>query len=93
MRSAFSFIVKPVGNRYDNTVKVGDKELVVNTSIESFKAVNNIAEVLAVPLFGSTDIKVGDKVIIHHNVFRRFYDMKGKQKNSRSYFKEDLYFW
>jgi hypothetical protein len=92
MRSAFSFIVKPVGNRYDNTVKVGDKDLIVNTSIESFKAVNNMAEVLAVPLFGTTDIKVGDKVIIHHNVFRRFYDIKGKPKNSRSYFNEDKYF-
>jgi len=92
MRSAFSFIVKPVGNRYDNTVKVGDKDLIVNTSIESFKAVNNMAEVLAVPLFGTTDIKVGDKIIIHHNVFRRFYDIKGKPKNSRSYFNEDKYF-
>ena len=51
-----------------------------------------MAEVLAVPLFGATDIKVGDKVIIHHNIFRRFYDIKGKPKNSRSYFNEDKYF-
>jgi hypothetical protein len=48
--------------------------------------------VVAIPLAYKTDIKVGDTVVIHHNVFRRFYDIKGKQKNSRSYFREDLYF-
>lgn len=92
MRSVFDFIVKPVGSRYDNSIKVDDKELILNTKIESFKSVNNIAEVVAIPLAYKTDIKVGDTIVIHHNVFRRFYDMKGKQKNSRSYFKEDLYF-
>ena len=92
MRSVFGFIVKPVGNRYDNKVDVDGKELIINTKIESFKSVNNLAEVVAVPLAYSTEIKVGDLVIIHHNVFRRFYDMKGKQKNSRSYFVDNLYF-
>ena len=38
------------------------------------------------------DIKIGDIVVIHQNVFRTFYDMKGKKKKSRSYFKDDLYF-
>lgn len=92
MTSIHDFIVKPVGDRYNNKVKVGDKELITNTSIETFKAVNNIAEVVSVPLLTKTDIKIGDYVVIHHNVFRRFYDMKGKAKNSRSYYEEDLYF-
>jgi hypothetical protein len=93
MRSVFSYLVRPVGDRYDNKVSVGDKELIVNTSIESFKSVNNLAEVVAIPLaIENTDIKVGDLVIIHHNVFRRFYDIRGKQKNSRAYLMEDLYF-
>jgi hypothetical protein len=93
MRSVFSYLVRPVGDRYDNKVSVGDKELVINTSIESFKSVNNLAEVVAIPLaIENTDIKVGDLVIIHHNVFRRFYDIRGKQKNSRAYLMEDLYF-
>ena len=30
--------------------------------------------------------------MIHHNVFRRFYDIRGEEKNSRSYFKDGLYF-
>ncbi len=92
MTGVFDFIVKPVGSRYENSIDIDGKELIVNTKIESFKSVNNIAEVVSIPLAYKTDIKVGDTVIIHHNVFRRFYDMKGKQKNSRSYFKEDLYF-
>ena len=92
MRSVFDFIVKPVGDRYDNKIKVEGKELILNTKIESFKSVNNLAEVVAIPLAYSTNIKVGDIVIIHHNVFRRFYDIRGNQKNSRSYFINDLYF-
>jgi hypothetical protein len=92
MRSIFSFIVKPVGDRYNNKIKVADKELILNTKIESFKSVNNFAEVVATPLAYSTDIKVGDIIVIHHNVFRVFYDIRGNKKNSRSYFKDDLYF-
>ena len=92
MRSVFSFIVKPVGDRYDNKVKVEGKDLILNTKIENFKSVNNLAEVIEIPLAYSTNIKIGDLVIIHHNVFRRFYDMKGKQKNSRAHFMDDLYF-
>ena len=92
MRSVFEFIVKPLGDRYNNKIKVDGKELILNTKIESFKSVNNTAEVVEIPLAFKTDIKVGDKVIIHHNVFRRFYNIKGVQKNSRSYFMEDLYF-
>lgn len=92
MRSVFSFIVKPVGDRYNNKIKIDGKDLIINTKIESFKSVNNLAEIVSVPLAYSTDIKIGDLVIIHHNVFRRFYDMKGKQKNSRSFFMDNLYF-
>jgi co-chaperonin GroES (HSP10) len=92
MNSLYDFIVKPYGGRYDNSIKVGDKELVLNTKIETFKAVNNIAEVVAVPLAVRTNIKVGDKVIIHHNVFRVFYDIRGRKKNSRSLFKDDTFF-
>ena len=92
MRSVFNFIVKPVGSRYDNEIKVEGGSLILNTKIESFKSVNNLAEVVAIPLAYSTDIQVGDLVIIHHNVFRRFYDIKGRQKNSRAFFMDDMYF-
>ena len=92
MNSVFSFIVKPIGDRYNNKIKIGEKELVLNTKIETFKSVNNLAEVISTPLAYSTDIKVGDLVVIHHNVFRRFYDIRGNQKNSRAHFIDDMYF-
>jgi hypothetical protein len=93
MQSIFNFLVKPVGERYNNKVKVKDQELIVNTSIESFKSVNNLAEIVSVPLYGDKmGLAVGDTVVIHHNVFRRFYDIRGKQKDSRSYFIDNLYF-
>ena len=92
MNSVYDFIIKPINKRYNNTKKVNDKELVLNTKIEDFKAVSKEAVVVGIPTAFSTDIQIGDRVIIHHNVFRRFYDMKGREKNSRSYFKEDLYF-
>ena len=91
MRSVYDFIIKPVGKRYDNEVKVGDETLITNTSIESFKHVNNIAEVVETPAAFATSIRKGDLIIVHHNVFRVFYDMKGIKKNSRSFLKDGLF--
>ena len=92
MNSLFDFIVEPYGQRYNNEVKVGDKSLIINTKLESYKSVNNIAKVISVPLAYKTPIKPGDLIMIHHNVFRRWYNVKGKEKNSRAYFKDNLYF-
>ncbi len=91
MKGMYDFIVEPLGERYDNTIKVDGIDLVVNTNIESFRSVNNIGVVLAVPKAFKTDIGIGDQIMIHHNVFRRFYDMRGKEKNSRSYLNENMY--
>ena len=92
MKSLYDFIVEPIGERYDNVKKIGDKKLVLNTKIESWKFVNRFAKVLQTPLAIKTPIKKGDTIVVHQNIFRRFYDMQGKQKNSRSYFKDNMYF-
>ena len=92
MKSLYDFIVKPFGNEYDNEVAVGDKKIILNTKIESFKFVNNIAKVIEVPTAYKTPIKKGDLIVIHHNVFRTFYDMKGVKKKSRSCFIDGMYF-
>ena len=91
MRSVYDFIIKPVSGRYNNTKEIGGVSFVTNTKIESYKSVSNEAEVIATPLSIVTDIKVGDRVTVHHNVFRRFYDIRGNEKNSRSHLKDDLY--
>jgi len=93
VKSVLNFIVKPLNNnRYNNKKKVSDKELILNTEIFSHQHVNRYAEVVAVPSVGDTDIQVGDTVIVHHNVFRRFNDMKGEEKDSKAYYKDDMYF-
>ena len=92
MKSLFDFIVEPVGQRYNNEIKIGDKSLIINTQSESFKSVNNIAKVISLPKVYKTCIKKGDLVMIHHNVFRRWYNIRGEEKNSKAYFKNNLYF-
>ena len=92
MNSLYDYIVTPIGNRYNNEIKVNKKSLILNTKIEEFKIINKKAKVVSIPKAYDLPIKKGDVVYIHHNVFRRFYNIKGKQQNSRSYFKEDLYF-
>jgi len=92
MKSLYDFIVEPLGDRYANTKKIGEKNLILNTKIESWKFVNRLAVVLETPIAIKTSIKKGDIVVVHQNVFRRFYNMQGKQSNSRSYFKDNMYF-
>ena len=91
MKSVYNFVVTPKGERYNNTKKVGDSELILNTEIYNHQYVNREATVVSTPIAEHTDILSGDTVIVHHNVFRRWHDVKGKEKNSRSYFDESTY--
>ena len=92
MKSVYNFVVTPKGNRYNNAKKIGDSELILNTEIYNHQYVNRKASVISTPIIGETDIQAGDDVIVHHNVFRRWHNVKGVEKNSRSYFNESTYF-
>ena len=89
MQSLNSFIVKPYKGRYNNELESG---LITNASIESFQHISKEAIVVETPKNIKSPIKKGDIVMVHHNIFRRYYGMNGKQKNSSTYFKDDLYF-
>ena len=91
MKAYKDFIISPIGERYNNSKKVGDKDLILNTEISNHQYVNRLAKVIATPLLFSSPINVGDEVIVHHNIFRRWHDIKGRERNSRSYWKEDKY--
>ena len=80
MRSLYDFIIEPIGDRYNNVEKIGDKELIVNTEIFNHQHVNRTAKVLAIPKLIGTNIKIGDTVIVHHNVFRRWHNIRGEEK-------------
>ena len=92
MRSLYNFIVKPFNERYDNIRKVNDKTLIINTNIEDHRFVSKKAVVVSTPAAFDTGVRPEDVVYIHHNVFRRWYDQKGKERNSSTHFKDDLYF-
>ena len=92
MQSIFDFIIKPKNKRYNNTKQIGDSELLLNSEISDHRYVSRSGIVLGLPKAEKTNIKIGDEVIVHHNVFRRWYDVRGIEKNGRAYYKEDKYF-
>jgi hypothetical protein len=92
MNSIYDFIITPKNKRYNNEKKIGDKTLITNTSIEDHKLVSKEAIIVSVPLAFKTVLKVGDEIMVHHNIFRRWYDVRGVSRNSGQFFKEDLYF-
>jgi len=93
MKSPFYFIVKPMnGKRYDNTKSIGGIDLIVSTSEEDHKFSNRYAEVVELPLGYLGPITIGDTLLVHHNAFKFYNDMKGRQKSGKSFFRDDLFF-
>tara|TARA_R110000787_G_scaffold3543_4_gene13842 strand:+ start:2890 stop:3453 length:564 start_codon:yes stop_codon:yes gene_type:complete len=93
MKSPYSFIVTPLNNRrYDNLKKIGDVNFITSTSEEDHTVSNRYATVVSLPLNYLGEIKEGDILLVHHNVFKFYNDMKGRRKSGKSYFKEDLFF-
>ena len=92
MQSISDFIIKPKNKRYNNTKQIGDSELLLNSEISDHRYVSRNAIVLALPLNIKTNIKVNDEVIVHHNIFIRWYDVRGIERNSKSYYKDNKYF-
>ena len=93
MQSPFYFIVKPnKGKRYDNTKQIAGIEFIVSTSEEDYKFANRLAEVIQVPLGYKGPIQIGDTLLVHHNAFKFYNDIKGRQKSGKSFFKDDLFF-
>ena len=91
MKSIYNYVVKPKGGRYNNSKKVGDKDLILNTEIFNHQYINREAEVISTPLVSYSNIKPGDTVIVHHNVFRRWHNIQGVEKNSKNYFSKNTY--
>jgi len=92
VKSLYYFIVKPLNDRYDNTRTVSGTDLIINSGIEDHRFISKKAVVVSTPAAYTTKINIGDELYIHHNIFRRWYDQKGKERNSSTHFKDDLYF-
>mgnify|MGYP003146450276 CR=1 FL=1 len=73
-RPTKSFLVKPKNNQEYNREKNG---VIITSSIENAKDVNRFGIIEKTPLFYTGDLKEGDEVVLHHNVFRSYFDIKG----------------
>tara|TARA_R100001509_G_scaffold90374_1_gene51896 strand:+ start:1053 stop:1625 length:573 start_codon:yes stop_codon:yes gene_type:complete len=93
MQSPFSFIVRPVsGKRYNNIKNISGVDIITNVSLENHKSSNRYAEVISLPINYKGEIKPNDILLVHHNVFKFYYDMQGVEKSGRSFFRDDLFF-
>ena len=92
MKSLYNYIIS-TENRYDNKKTVEDKELILNTEIteRDYHFVNRVGKVISTPINIKTPIKPGDDVIVHHNVFRRWFDVRGNERNSGSFIDDNIY--
>ena len=90
MQSPHFFIAEPIdGKRYANTNANG---LILSASIEDHTVTNRQAKIIALPMTYKGKAKVGDTLLVHHNTFRKYYDMKGREKSGPSHFRDNLYF-
>lgn len=62
-----------------------------SSSIEDAKDVSKEAIVVSLPHNYKGIIEVGDEILIHHNIFRDYYDQTGKLKHSRAFIYDNLY--
>lgn len=80
MNSLHYYIVKPNnGELYDNIVETSNGSFILSSSIENHETTNRQAIVLAAPSKLKTDVLPGAVIIVHHNVFRKYNDMKGNE--------------
>ncbi|MEJ6767118.1 MAG: hypothetical protein QNK97_02810 [Gammaproteobacteria bacterium] len=92
MKSPTDFIVTPRENkRYSNTKNIGGIDFLVSSSEEDVRYSNRYAEVKALPINYSGPIKEGDTLLVHHNVFKFYNDIRGQRRSGKSFLKDNLF--
>jgi len=76
MKSVYNFVVKPIGKRYNNVKKVGDKELIINTEIFNHQYVNRQATVISSYFNEDTYIVQPDQIFLYKK-FWQWHSPKG----------------
>ncbi len=89
MTPRWDYLIKPLGKEYKNTKKIANKDFIINTSLENAAFVNRLGVVCAVPSGGQ--VPLGSIVVVHHNVFRTYLDMKGNKRKSNEFFRDNQY--
>ena len=88
MKSPFCFIVEPAGGTRYDSIRNG---IIVSSSKEDARYSNRQAVVVETPLGYEGEISPGDTLLVHHNVFKYYNDIHGREKSGRSFLKEGQY--
>tara|TARA_R110000764_G_C10892401_1_gene370399 strand:+ start:201 stop:791 length:591 start_codon:yes stop_codon:yes gene_type:complete len=92
MKLLYDYIIKPLGERYSNSIEVeGDKSLILNTEVFNHGYINRRAIVVSIPIDNIHNLREGQEILVHHNIFRRWHNVKGIEKNSRGFISEGEY--
>lgn len=92
IKSPIFFIVKPLdGDRYKDSKKFGNSELLMNASLDNPLYTNRLAEVVELPMMYEGDVEVGDLLVVHHNTFRLMRTQMGSMVSSMKHIIKDLY--
>jgi hypothetical protein len=92
MQSVFNYLVTPQGGRTTGQTTIEGQELLLNTELQNHEYSNRVGVILSLPLAKKyQELREGDEGRLHHNVFRRFRDVRGEEKNSKSYLTEETY--
>jgi len=92
MRPIHDYVIKPLGERYNNSIEVADgKSLILNSEIFNHGYVNRKAIIISAPIDNVHNLQEGQEIIVHHNIFRRWHNVKGVEKNSRGFLNEGEY--
>ena len=86
MKSPFYFITKSEnGKRYNNTKEIGGVDFITSTSEEDHRFSSRYAEVIETPLGYTGPIEKGDTLLVHHNVFKFYNDMKEGSRAGKAF--------
>ena len=92
MKLLYDYIIKPLGERYSNSIEIeGDKSLILNTEVFNHGYINRRAIVVSIPIDNIHNLREGQEILVHHNIFRRWHNVKGIEKNSRGFISEGEY--
>ena len=92
MKALGQFIVKPAaGKLYDNKRKTENGSYLINTNFENHEATNRIAIVISTPINYKGNVREGSEAIVHHNVFRKYNDIREIEIYAHRESKTDLW--
>lgn len=83
---AVNYLIVEIEQDYLNEIN----GVIVNSTIESVECIQRVATVVSAPL--CTILKKGDKVVVHHNIFRKRNSTRGNVVESNYHIDNNLYF-